>query len=168
MKFPSVKKIAIGNYNQIQSIINYANSTGKKVRFNANDIINLAKNSIVSSNKGFEIALVNYIKQLFIIENTISEFEKELINESDEYFKNYIDIISPIKGISKNTASKITSKIENIEKFENFIKLIKVAGTDPVIKQFGNFKLNKSISKQGNPHLRNFLYQATNSVIKHN
>jgi len=55
---------------QIQSIINSANSTGKKVKFNAQDIINLAKNSISSSNKGLEIALVNYINQLFIIENS--------------------------------------------------------------------------------------------------
>jgi len=168
LKFPSAKKIAITNPNQIQSIINSTNSIGKKVRFNANDIINLAKNSIGSSNKGLEIALVNYINQLFIIENTISELEKELIDESDEYFKDDIDIISSIKGISKTSASKIMAEIENIKKFENFKKLIKFAGTDPVIKQSGNFKLNKSISKQGNPHLRNFLYQATNGVIKHN
>jgi len=60
------------------------------------------------------------------------------------------------------------AEIENIDKFENFKKLIKFTGTDPVIKQSGNFKLNKSISKQGNPHLRNFFYQATNGVIKHN
>lgn len=168
VKFPSAKKISIANSNQIQSIINNANSTGKKVKFNAHDIINLAKNSIASSNKGLEITLVNYINQLFIIENTISELEKELINEAKNHFKNDIDIISSIKGISITSASKIMAEIENIEKFENFKKLIKFTGTDPVIKQSGNFKLNKSISKQGNPHLRNFLYQAANGVIKHN
>ena len=148
LKFPSAKKISIANPNQIQSIINSANSTGKKVKFNANDIITLAKNSIGSSNKGLEIALVNYINQLFIIENTISELEKELINEANTHFKEDIDIISSIKGISKISASKIMAEIENIEKFENFKKLIKFAGTDPVIKHnsiFQNyFKKKKS------------------------
>ena len=168
LKFPSAKSISITDETQIQSIINNTNSTGKKVKFNANDIINLAKNSIASSNKGLEIALVNYINQLFIIENSINELSKFLEQESEKYFKDDIDIISSIKGISKTSASKIMAEIENIDKFENFKKLIKFTGTDPVIKQSGNFKLNKSISKQGNPHLRNFLYQATNGVIKHN
>ena len=168
LKFPSAKSISITDETQIQSIINNTNSTGKKVKFNANDIINLAKNSIGSSNKGLEIALVNYINQLFIIENSINELSKFLEKETEKYFKDDIDIISSIKGISKTSASKIMAEIENIDKFENFKKLIKFTGTDPVIKQSGNFKLNKSISKQGNPHLRNFLYQATNGVIKHN
>jgi len=168
LKFPSAKSISVTDETQIQSIINNTNSTGKKVKFNANDIINLAKNSIASSNKALEIALVNYINQLFIIENSINELSKFFEKESEKYFKDDIDIISSIKGISKTSASKIMAEIENIDKFENFKKLIKFTGTDPVIKQSGNFKLNKSISKQGNPHLRNFLYQATNGVIKHN
>ena len=168
LKFPSAKKISIANPNQIQSIIDNANSTGKKIKFNANDIISLAKNSIASSNKGLEIALSNYINQLFIIENSINELSKFLEQESEKHFKDDIDIISSIKGVSKNSASKIMAEIEDIKKFENFKKLIKFAGTDPVIKQSGSFKLNKSISKQGNPHLRNFLYQATIGVIKHN
>ena len=168
LKFLSAKSISVTDETQIQSIINNTNSTGKKVKFNANDIINLAKNSIASSNKALEIALVNYINQLFIIENSINELSKFLEKEAEKYFKDDIDIISSIKGISKTSASKIMAEIENIDKFENFKKLIKFTGTDPVIKQSGNFKLNKSISKQGNPHLRNFLYQATNGVIKHN
>ena len=72
LKFPSAKKIAVVSVEEIQSIIDSANHTGKKVKFNADTIINLAKNSIASSNEGIEIALVNYINQLFIIENSIN------------------------------------------------------------------------------------------------
>jgi transposase len=147
IKFPSAKKISYASFSEIKSIIDNANHTGKKVKFNATDIINLAKNSIGISNKGIEIALIGYINQLLSIQNSISLLEKELI-----------------KGISKQTASKIIAEIENINRFENFKKLVKFAGTDPGVKQSGNFKLKKSISKQGNPHLRNFLYQAAIGV----
>jgi len=99
INFPSAKKIANANYEEIQSIIDNANHTGKKVKFNAYDIISLAKNSIASFNQGLEIALVNYINQLFIIENTIKTLEKELINESDKYFKTILTL-SPLLKVS--------------------------------------------------------------------
>ena len=168
LKFPSAKKIAVVSVEEIQSIIDSANHTGKKVKFNADTIINLAKNSIASSNEGIEIALVNYINQLFIIENSINKLSKFLQKEAECYFKDDINIISSIDGISEKTACKIISEIEDINKFENFKKLIKFIGTDPVVKQSGNFKINKSISKQGNPHLRYILFQATIGVITHN
>jgi transposase len=168
IKFPSAKKISYASFSEIKSIIDNANHTGKKVKFNATDIINLAKNSIGISNKGIEIALIGYINQLLSIQNSISLLEKELIKEANNFFKDDINIITSIKGISKQIASKIIAEIENINKLENFKKLVKFAGTDPVVKQSGNFKLKKSISKQGNPHLRNFLYQAAIGVITHN
>ena len=104
----------------------------------------------------------------YIIEISIDKLSKFLQKEAEYYFKDDIDIISSIDGISEKTACKIISEIEDINKFENFKKLIKFIGTDPVVKQSGNFKINKSVSKQGNPHLRYILFQATIGVITHN
>ena len=104
LKFPSAKKIAVVSVEEIQSIIDSANHTGKKVKFNADTIINLAKNSIASSNQGIEIALVNYINQLFIIEISIDKLSKFLQKEAEYYFKDDIDIISSIDGISEKNS----------------------------------------------------------------
>ncbi|EDP73215.1 IS110 family transposase, partial [Hydrogenivirga sp. 128-5-R1-1] len=63
---------------------------------------------------------------------------------------------------------RFIAEIEDISRFENAKKLISYAGTDPVVKQSGKWKVRMSISKQGNPFLRNILYQMATGVVMWN
>jgi len=58
-------------------------------------------------------------------------------------------LISSIKVISQRLAGLFLAEIKDIRNFPNAKKLIKYAGTDPVVKQSGKYKLRMSISKQG-------------------
>jgi len=79
-----------------------------------------------------------------------------------------IKLISSIKGISPKLASLFLAEIGDIKRFDNAKKLIKYAGTDPVIKQSGKYKVKMSISKQGSSFLRNVLFQMAVGVVKWN
>ncbi len=73
--------------------------------------------------------------------------------------------MSSIKGVSEKLARLFLAEIGDIKRFDNAKKLIKYAGTDPVIKESGKWYVKMSISKQGNPHLRNILYQMAVGVV---
>ncbi|KUK37393.1 MAG: Putative transposase, partial [Thermodesulfobacterium commune] len=57
------------------------------------------------------------------------------------------------------------AEVKDVLRFSSAKKLIKYAGTDPVIKQSGKFRVNKHISKQGSPWLRNILFQMAVGVV---
>jgi len=90
------------------------------------------------------------------------------IDEISKISEKQINILSSIKGISKKLGSLFLAEIENIKKFANAKKLIKYAGTDPVVKQSGKWQTKRGISKQGNPFLRYILYQMATGVITWN
>jgi transposase len=60
------------------------------------------------------------------------------------------------------------AEVKDVLRFSSAKKLIKYAGTDPVIKQSGKFRMNKRISKQGSPWLRNILFQMAVGVVTWN
>ena len=73
-------------------------------------------------------------------------------------------------------AGLFLAELNDIKNFSTHKKLIKYAGTDPVVKQSGlsavaqagKYKLKMSISKQGSPFLRNILFQMAVGVVKWN
>jgi len=89
-----------------------------------------------------------------------------LIEKLDKNQQEQIKLIYSIKGISPKLASLFLVEIGDIKRFSNAKKLIKYAGTDPVIKQSGKYKLKMSISKQGSSFLRNVLFQMAVGVVK--
>jgi len=71
-------------------------------------------------------------------------------------------------GIGPVTGSVIMGKICDINRFENAEKLVAFVGMDPVIKESGKQRSQKSISKRGDSALRSAIYQITVSAIRSN
>jgi len=112
--------------------------------------------------------LIFHIEKLFFLEPKIQRLEQMLINEIDKQQHEQMKLLSSIKGISDKLAGLFLSEIKDIKNFSNYKKLIKYAGTDPVVKQSGKYKLRMSISKQGSAFLRNILFQMAVGVVKWN
>jgi len=120
--------------------------------------------------------LVFYIEKLFFLEPKIQKLEKMLTDEIDKQQHEQMKLISSIKGISERLAAPFLAEVKDIKNFSTHKKLIKYAGTDPVVKQSGlsavaqagKYKLKMSISKQGSPFLRNILFQMAVGVVKWN
>jgi transposase len=95
--------------------------------------------------------------------------EKENITEAmEKEFVTLGQIITTIPGIGPITGAVIMAKIGNIERFENAGKLVAFSGIDPVIKESGKIRSERSISKRGDPMLRTAIYQSTVSAIRCN
>lgn len=165
-KFPSAHDLALAKISDVDNVISCA--IGRKMSISANEIINLAKNSIGINNFALKVCLKADIERLFFLENQLKELEEVFVSQMKDFFYEDVEIVSSIDGISKTLACRFIAEIGSIDRFENAKKLISYAGTDPVIKQSGKWRVRMSISKQGSPHLRNILYQMAVGVVMWN
>ena len=141
---------------------------GRKVSISADELILLAKNSVGVNNIALKVSLKTDIEKLFFLEKQLKELESVFTQMMKDFFCDDIEIVSSIAGISERLACRFIAEIEDIGRFENAKNLISYAGTDPVVRQSGKWKVRMSISKQGNPYLRNILYQMATGVVMWN
>lgn len=164
--YPSAFDISKASNSEINKII--YSPIGRKISISANELIDIAKNSIGVNDFALKVSLKADIEKLFFLENQLKELEKVFMEQMKDFFCEDIEIVSSITGISESMACRFIAEIGRIDKFESYKKLISYAGTDPVVKQSGKFRVRMSISKQGNPHLRNILYQMATGVVMWN
>lgn len=101
-----------------------------------------------------------------LIHRQIAELEEvieELLLETDG------GILLSIPGIGVTLAAELTAEMGDLEAFTNAGQLIKMAGTNPVVKQSGGKKATHfAISKQGRAPFRSVVFQAGKCVAHHN
>ena len=78
-------------------------------------------------------------------------------------------ILLSIPGIGPCTAAELTAEIGNVHDFSHAGQLIKMAGTNPIVRQSGGKRANHyRISKQGRASFRNVVYQVGKNVSYQN
>ncbi|XEC95042.1 transposase [Paenibacillus tarimensis] len=78
-------------------------------------------------------------------------------------------LLLTVPGLGVNTAAELYAEMGDVSQYSNASQLIKKAGTNPIIKQTGGGKGSyRSISKQGNDHLRYVVYLAGRNLCMHN
>ncbi len=164
--YPSAYDIAKADVLEINK--SFHSPVGRKVSIPAEEIINLAKNSVGVNIAALKVSLKVDIEKLLFLEKQVKDLEDVFVDLMKDFFCEDVEIVSSIAGISQRLACRFIAEIEDINRFDNAKKLISYAGTDPVIKQSGRWKVKMSISKQGNPHLRNILYQMATGVVMWN
>ena len=106
--------------------------------------------------KALAIELLSFLRILDLLisekENILRAIEKEFVSTKQ--------VITTIPGIGPITGSIIVAKIGNIDRFEDAGKLVAFAGIDPVIKESGKVRSERSISKRGDSTLRTAIYQS--------
>jgi len=168
LKYPSAKHIQKAKHEDIASLIKNSSTKGRKVSIQPDFLIQVAKNSIGVDDPYFTEVLIFYIEKLFFLEPKINSLSQMLVEEIDKQQHDQMKYISSIKGISNKLAAMFLAEVNDIKNFSNHKKLIKYAGTDPVIKQSGRYMLKMGISKQGSPFLRNILFQMAVGVVTWN
>ncbi len=108
--------------------------------------------------------LSDLIRILKVLMDEKENFEKAM--KSDPVLENHV--IMSIPGIGTITGSVILGKTCNINRFENAEKLVAFVGFDPVIKESGKQRSQKSISKRGDSALRSAIYQSTLAAVRGN
>lgn len=165
--FPSAPLIAQAGTDRVNKCFqSNSRKKGRKPSFSAEDIVTAAKNSIGISNAGFEASLKFHIEKLFFLISYAEKLSKLLTEEVKRFFPLEVLIVSSIPGISPELACRFIAELGDVRRFDSWKKIVKYAGTDPVVKQSGKMVVKGGISKQGNPHLRNVLFQMAVGVVK--
>jgi transposase len=118
----------------------------------------------LSLERSLRMEISSLIRILKVLMDEKESFEKAM--KSDPVVENHV--IMSIPGIGPITGSVILGKICDITRFENAEKLVAFAGIDPVIKESGKQRSQKSISKRGDSALRSAIYQSTLAAVRGN
>ena len=111
--------------------------------------------------------LKTHIRILAVYIGIKKEIKKQIKKIVEEMNNKDIEIISSIKGISKEMAAEFLSEIGDMRRFADKKKLIGYLGIDPVIKQSGKYKGEWHISKRGNKYARRLGFLMAVNVIKY-
>jgi transposase len=161
-EFSSPAVIAKTNITKLENLLKSA-SRGHFGRAKAEELKALAKNSIGSNNKDFQIRYT--IAQIRLLESQINDTETRL----KELWSSIDTVIKSIPGIGIIDGSLIYSEIGDIARFRKPDQLIAFAGLDPATKQSGNFRAESTkMSKRGSPYLRYALVNAAWNVSLNN
>jgi transposase len=155
-EFPTANDIAGANIVRLTNVLS-ANSKGKYGREKAEQIRELARNSI-----GFDSFAVGFELQqtIRLIQNLQTEIDL-LDKEIKKIMKEIASPILTIPGIGYTLGAIILSEIGNIENFATPAKLQAFAGLDPSIYQSGQYNAtNTPLVKRGSTYLRWGLLQA--------
>ena len=118
----------------------------------------------LSLERSLRMEISSLIRILKVLMDEEKSFEKAM--KSDTVLENHVTMSIP--GIGPVTGSVILGKICDINRFENAEKLVAFTGIDPVIKESGKQRSQRSISKRGDSALRSAIYRSTLAAIRGN
>jgi len=114
--------------------------------------------------------------ELLLLQLKLDEYE--LIHRQIKQLEDVIEeklleteggILLSIPGLGITTAAELTAEIGNVHDYSHAGQLIKMAGTNPIVRQSGGKKANHyRISKQGRAAFRNVVYQVGKNVAIQN
>jgi transposase len=132
-------------------------------------LLDFAQNSI-SQPKEFLVAdqflLLQKLDRLDLVDKQIKLLEKKI---EDIFVQTEGAIILSVPGIGVVTGAELVAEMGDISDFDHAGQLIKMAGTNPIVKQSGGKKPSYfGISKQGRRSFRNVTYQIGRSLAINN
>ena len=164
-EFQSADTISHTDIRTIRNVIKPKGFKGRLVSFSAEDLKQLAKDSVGEPNMVLEMEIKHLVSLIKRINENLAEADKKI----EEYSSQLNSPIKSIPGIGDFSCVSICTEIGSIDKFDNPSQLISYSGTNPIVYQSGqyNAKLTR-ISKKGSKYLRKTLYQIIEPVINHN
>ena len=163
LQFSSAEAIATANIRKLSNLL----WTASKHRFGrekAEEIRNLARQSIGTNNRGTTLELQQHLQSIQFLNQQIKSVEsqiKTIMLELDS------PIIS-IPGISFTLGAMILAEIGDITKFQTPAKLLAFSGIDPSCYQSGKFTADRTpMVKHGSPYLRYAIIQAATCVKRY-
>lgn len=106
------------------------------------------------------------LDQLEVLDQHIKKLEKKI---EDVLMQTAGAVILSVPGIGVVSGAELVAEMGNISDFDHSNQLIKMAGTNPVVKQSGDRSPSYyRVSKQGRKSFRNIVYQVGKSLAVNN
>lgn len=137
---------------------------GKQIRQNKNQLEAFSSTGMLDQSLSKTIAEI--IKAL---EEKKAILEKRVIEISETYFGDALELLKSIPGIGPKTATMLIIITDNFTKFDNYKQLIAYVGFSPRIYQSGTSVKGKGhICKMGKGQIRKLLYLCSWSAKRRN
>ena len=121
------------------------------------------------SSKNRSIIIKPILDSIKTLNKQIAKLEMELENLVQNNFSELYSLLKSIPGIGKSTAMFFIVLTEGFKKFESAKQFTNYVGLSPSEKSSGSsVRGSSSISKQGNPKIRNLLFMCSFNVCKSN
>ena len=136
---------------------------------NIERLINFASKSISKSKDLLQAEIL--LLELKLDEYALLSNQIDLLKAEIEKILLQTDggILLSIPGVGVTTAAELTAEMGDLSKFTRPEQLIKMAGTNPIIRQSGGKRASTyQISKQGRADFRGALYRAGRSMMLQN
>lgn len=158
--YPTPNKIAKARTASIDKLLHHA------CRITANEIIELAKNSIGQSDEFLGFELKHTIEMIRFYQSQIDNYSKQIELELNQ--TEYGKIITSIPGVGIITGAMIISEIGDVNNFTSSDQLLAFAGLDPSVYESGKFEsVHNKPSKRGSKYLRWALHQVSSVIWQH-
>ncbi|MBY0121727.1 IS110 family transposase [Bacillus sp. S/N-304-OC-R1] len=132
-------------------------------------LLEFAKESISQPKKYVEadiFLLIQKLDRLELLDHQIKVLERKI---EDLFIETEGAVILTVPGIGVVTGAEFFAEMGDISDFDHAGQLIKLAGTNPIVKQSGGHKPTYyGISKQGRRTFRNITYQVGKSLAVNN
>jgi len=162
-QFPSAKAIAAVDIRKLTNLL-WVASKHRFGRDKAEELRNLAKTSVGTSNRGTDFELKHHLQSVSFLNQQIKEVDAQIRAVM-------IELDSPIlsiPGISFALGAMILAEIGDIKNFRNPAKLLAYAGLDPSCHQSGKFTADRTpMVKHGSSYLRYAIMQAASCVKRY-
>jgi transposase len=166
-KYPFPEDIIKAGIEEIEKVLKES-TQGKDWKKRAKKIYELAKKSIgvKEGQKSAKIKLGLLLKEIEFYTTQIEEIEKEIekLIETTEIGEN----IKSVPGIGTVITATILGEIGEINRFNNWKEIRKLAGLNLYEISSGEHKGKTKITKRGRPLLRKIIYLMAKSLLKHN
>jgi len=107
--------------------------------------------------------------QLQSLEKEISGLEKSIVEQMESEYKEEMNLLSSIPGISRRSAALLLIVTRGLKDFESSKQVSSYAGLTPMLSESGSSIRKKGrISKMGSSRLRKQLYMCSWSAIRFN
>jgi len=163
MQYPSAQAVAHLDIRKLTNLLWIA-SKHRFGRNKAEELRNLARQSIGTNNRGTSIELQQHLQAVQFLSQQIKVVEAHIKTIMIEL---HSPIIS-IPGISYTLGAMILAEIGDISNFRNPSKLLAFAGLDPSCYQSGKFTAERTpMVKHGSTYLRYALIHAASCVKRY-
>ena len=163
LQFPSAQAIAHTDIRKLTNLL-WSVSKHRFGRDKAEEIRNLAKQSVGTNNRGTALELQQHLQSVQFLKQQIQVVEAEIKSIM-------IELNSPVisvPGISYTLGAMILAEIGDIKNFRNPAKLLAFAGLDPSLYQSGKFTADRTpMVKHGSSYLRYAIVQGATSARRY-
>lgn len=174
-RYPSARLLAQANLKTLSGILAKA-SRRKQTEGHAQALREAARHSVSVdiTNTGDEMTLQSLIGLLRFQNELIRKIDQQI---SESFTPQAAKILGSIKGIGPRLSKIIAAEIGPLERFHHTAsgkppsdmhkRILAFAGSEPRIRESGQWKGHTKISKRGSPSLRTALWQAASMCRLH-